>query len=143
MGLRSKPRPLFTQKFVNGLKRVPESAMAAIIEIFTETKTYDVETDTWTEATTTLYFGEARVQPLRGASEGDQTGDAALIQTFLFSIPIANKSLDLRTDMVGRVVDAPLNPVLLRYQFHITEVTDSSNPVEKTFYAQFNSDVTL
>lgn len=139
--MRVTPRPLFTQRWVDGAKAAPESAMIAEIAIYTYDKTYDVDTDTWDVETTTWYEGKARVQPLRGANLADQRGDDTLIQTFLFSIPVAVQGLPLTTAMDVRVLNGGLNATLTSFDFRITEISDSSNPIEKTFYAQFNSDV--
>lgn len=115
--------------------------MIAEIGVYTYERAYDVGTDTWEVETTTWYLGKARIQPIRGANEAEQTGDTAPIQTFLFSIPVEFQGLPLTTAMDVHVLDSGLNVTLEEYDFRITEITDSSNPIEKTFYAQFNSDV--
>jgi hypothetical protein len=115
--------------------------MAAQIAIYTYVREYDALNDVWNVLTTTWYLGKARVQPLRGAMDAEQTGDNAPVQTFLFSIPVAYQSLDLTTAMDVHVLDAGLNTTLEAFDFRITEIADSSNPIEKTFLAQFNPDV--
>jgi hypothetical protein len=42
-----------------------------------------------------------------------------------------------------RVVSARLNPLLLGYQFIVTEMVDSSNPFEQTFECTVNNETVV
>lgn len=137
MGLIGTAGLLFTQEWVDGLKGVPESGMAAQIKII-----IPGEDTGWDEATNTpitapdvvLYTGKARVQPIRSANQKAVPTNSTSVQTVLFSIPIAVKSLALKLHYQVRVIDSPLNPTLTSYVYVLSEVLDSSNPLEKTFY---------
>lgn len=117
--------------------------MTAEVRIFTPgVKEYDPDTDTWTSTDTTHYTGKARVQPVRSARETNNTGDGTFVQRVRFQIPIS-ADVDLRPDQQVRVTAAPLNPDLLDQQFVIVEVTDSSNPFERTFECTSNIETVL
>lgn len=137
MGLIGTADLIFTQEWVDGLKRVPESGMAATIRIFVPGK----ETG-WDSTTNTpilapdvvIYEDKARVQPIRAASQKAVPTNTTSLQTVLFSIPIENKALDLKMSYQVRVLEAPLNPTLVKFKYVLSELLDSSNPLEKTFY---------
>lgn len=137
MGLRSNPRELFSQAWVDNLKGVPESAMSATILLYNPNVSgdvYDPETDTWITVPQNLYSGKARVQPLRSANRTQQGGNETTVQTTLVSIPIDEAlALDIRPGYQVDVITAPLNPSLLGYQLVVSEIMDSSNPIERTF----------
>lgn len=137
MGLIGTAGLIFTQEWVDGLKHVPESGMAATIRIFVPGK----ETG-WDSTTNTpilapdvvIYEDKARVQPIRAASQKAVPTNTTSVQTVLFSIPIENKALDLKMSYQVRVLEAPLNPTLVKFKYVLSELLDSSNPLEKTFY---------
>lgn len=137
MALGSTVRPLFSQRWVDALAPAAGASMIATIVITdpnASTSTYNATTDTWTLHTVTVYTGKARVQPKSIARLKNVPGDTTYLKRVLFSIPIANKSLDLREALQVRVTVSPLNPALMTYLFIIDEVVDSSNPFERTFY---------
>lgn len=146
MGLNSNPRALFSPAWVKSLKGAPESAMVASILItnpHSSTRVYDPDTDTWNDVSTIVYTGKARVQPLRSAAEKAALGNETSVQTVLVSIPISTNELDFRPGLILEVLVADLNPSLLGYQFVLTEIMDSSNPVERTLMFQVNQETTV
>jgi hypothetical protein len=143
MGLNSLSRPgeLFTLAWVGAIKSVPESAMSATIHVYhTQGSTYDPNADEWTETVVDIYTGAARVQPLRSANLKKLPGNETTVITFLFSIPVENNTLDIRTGHQVVVTEAVLNPALTTYEFVVSEITDSSNPVERTFLCTMNQE---
>lgn len=144
VGLKSNSRYLFSPEWVEALRGAPESAMAGVIRIYdpaTLSAILDKETNTYITNYVPIYDGDARIQPLRSANRENVAGNATTVQTVQFSIPIAYKSLDLRPGLQVTVMDSPLNPTLTKYQFVISEVLDSSNPIEKTFVATSNQEI--
>jgi hypothetical protein len=137
MGLKHNSREIFSEAWVQAVRSAPESAMTASISLFRPSgipPVYNSATGEYTSSPdTVLYTGLARVQPLRTASKRDNPGNETSVQQVLFSIPIANKAVDLRTDVQARVILCALNPALVTYRYHVSEVMDSSNPIERTF----------
>lgn len=137
MGLIGTADLIFTQEWVDGLSGIPEKGMAAKIRILIPGK----ETG-WNPTTNTpilapdvvLYEDKARVQPVRSSSQKTIPTNTTSVQTVLFSIPIANKALVLKPSYQVRVLEAPLNPTLVNFKYVLSELMDSSNPLEKTFY---------
>lgn len=83
----------------------------------------------YSDIETVVYSGPARIQPLRTASDRGQTS----VQTVLFSI--ADLSVNVLRKYRVRVISCAENVNLSRYKFVVSEITDSSNPLERTFYA--------
>lgn len=137
MGLIGTADLIFTQEWVDGLSGIPEKGMAAKIRIFVPGKEtgWDPTTNTPILAPdVVIYEDKARVQPIRAASQKAVPTNTTSVQTVLFSIPIENKALDLKMSYQVRVLEAPLNPTLVKFKYVLSELLDSSNPLEKTFY---------
>lgn len=146
MGLKSNPRALFSQAWVDSIKGAPESAMVATVLItdpHSSTRVYDPETDTWNDVSTIVYTGKARVQPLRSAVQKASPGNETTVQTVLVSLPISEKSTNYRPGLVLEVLTAPLGPALLGYQFVLNDVVDSSNEIERTLMFQVNQETAV
>lgn len=135
-------RPIFTQAWVDGLKAVAESGMAAEISIYETTgePVYDPDEDEWTETTTTYYTGKARVQPIRSVQTAEAPGNTSSVQGIRFQIPIGAFADDIRPGMLASVTSAPLNTTLLDFDYVISGVVDSSNPFERTLEAKVNQE---
>jgi hypothetical protein len=145
VALKHGKSEIFTPRWVAGLAPVAESAMAATVEVYTPTtdRVYDVDTDTWVLGPNTVhYYGKARVQPIRSARIEQNTGDPTTIQGVRVQIPISEQAY-IRPDQRMRVVSARLNPLLLGYQFIVTEMVDSSNPFEQTFECTVNNETVV
>lgn len=142
MPLVSGPPNVFTQAWVDGLKRVPEAGMAAEVEIYTlGERVYNEATNKYDYLKTVLYAGKARVQPLRSATPRIMPNNTTSVQTVLISLPIdALKDEDIRPSVQVRVRNAPLNPSLLMYQYVVKEIVDSSNPLERTILTEVNQE---
>lgn len=147
MGIKSNPKMLFSPAWVNSVKGAPESAMVATVYIFdprSSLEVYDAETDVWTEVPTSVYSGRGRVQPLRSANDKEQPGNETTVQAVLVSLPIAETAtLNFRPGLQMNVLTAPLNPSLTTYQFVLQEITDSSNPIERTLIFQVNQETVV
>lgn len=144
--------PLFTTEWQSRYAAIVERSMVATIKVYIPgPATYDPDTDTWSASETVLYGvgtpigsdGRARVQPLRTARRADVPGDDTSVQTFLFSIPVRYNNIDFRPGHQVRVTASPLNTLLLKYEFVVSEVPDSSNPIERTFYCTMNQEVVV
>jgi len=142
MPLRSTYGPLFTSQWVAELKSTPESAQIATVSIVTPgAATYDPATDQWVGSGTLMYAGPARVQPMQAAANREVRGNETTVQRVLFSLPIdLARGIDFRTGWLGRVTASPLNPSLLHYQYVLTEIVDSSNPIETTLLFSVNQE---
>ena len=101
--------------------------------------TFDPETGDYTypeeHADEILYTGMARVQPVRTATEKVGTQ----IQPLLISVD--QLDLDIRPKHMVRVIACAENTVLTAYKYVVTEVTDSSNLIERTFYVKQDAEV--
>lgn len=133
-------RPLFSLAWQARHAKQVERAMIAEIAIYEVVgePVYDTETDTWDAETTTWYTGKARVQPISSSFHAYTPGNDTSVQKTLFSIPVAQMALELRPALQTAVTSSPLNTSLLAYAFVISELLDSSNPIEKTFYCTSN-----
>ena len=129
-----EPRPIFTERWQEGLSAVAKTGMPATLRLFRlGERVYDPATNTYVDTTETLYEGMARVQPLRSSRFEPAPMDSAYWQTVLISIPIEDaQGVDFRVADQARVTEAPLNDSLLKYQFVVNEIIDSSNPFERT-----------
>lgn len=138
-------RPIFTQKWQDGLARSAETAMPADVDMFRKDpeRVYNPETNSYTDVSTILYTGKARVQPLRSSRFEAAPMDSSYWQTVLISIPISEgKNIDFRVGDQARVNEAPLNPTVLKYQYTVNEIIDSANPFERTVLCSVKLDVT-
>lgn len=135
-------RPLFTQKWVDGLKAAVESAMGAEIAIYeiVGEPSYDPDTDEWNPTTQTYYTGKARIQPIRSVLTAEAPGNTSTVQGIRFQIPIDAFADDLRPGMLVDVTASPLNTTLLEFEYVLSGVVDSSNPFERTLEAKVNQE---
>jgi hypothetical protein len=144
MGLKTNARTLFSPAWQEALRGAPESAMDATVLIFANNanEVYDPDTDTWTNVVTTLYSGKARVQPMRNVNNVNQIGNATTVQAVLVSIPVNTETLNLRPGHRLNVLTSRLNPSLLTFQFVLTDIMDSSNPIERTLMFTVDQETT-
>lgn len=128
-----RSRNLFTSGWQSGLVPGQVAAQSATVKVFTRTVTYVNNLPVVVE--TQLYSGEARVQPVRTPRRNPEVGDTREDQMVRFQLKL--NSLELSADtMFVRVLTCPLNPALVNGDVYVLrEVTDSSNPVERTFEA--------
>jgi hypothetical protein len=135
MGLNYLSHELFNPRWVASLRGAPESAMVAEVQVFvpgTAEAMYDPELDLWDRTDVALYQGKARVQPLRAAASRVEPGNETQVQNVLVSIPV-DEDVDIRPGQRMRVITSPLNLWLTKYQYVVSEIMDSSNPIERTF----------
>lgn len=137
-------KTLFSKDWVNGLKGAPESGMAASVRLYRldGAPVYDPTTNTYTTPQTDLYVGKARVQPMMYAVDRIQPNDSTINQKVLISLPIGpvlNVAFALGDMLI--VTAAELNPSLTKYQYILTDLMDSSNPLERTLMFTSNSEV--
>lgn len=133
--------PIFTPEWRDRYAPQTERGMVAAIRLFeVGEREYDAETDTWTEVETVIYEGKARVQPLRSSSRRTVPGNTTEVITFLVSVPYGATELDISLGQHMRVTDGGLNTALTTYKYVVSEITDSSNPIEKTFMVQTNQE---
>jgi len=127
--------PLFSIAWQDKYRSVPERGMICEVVVYSvDSQTYDLEDDLWTETTTTYIADKARVQPLRNANETPVPGNATSLQTVLVSVPLTNNAVSLEPGLQMRVLVSPLNPRLLDAVYVVSQIMDSSNPLEVTFY---------
>lgn len=146
VGLKSLSRDLFSPAWVEALRGAPESAMDAVVRVYdpnTANAILDKTTNTYSNNFTVVYDGIARLQPLRSVTQQNNAGNPTTVQTVLFSIPIAYKTLQLRPGLQATVLSSELNPSLVNYQYVISEIIDSSNPIEKTFLCTVDQEITF
>ena len=133
MPLSRPNRALFTSRWQSGLVPGQVAAQSATVKVFTRTVTYVNNLPVVVE--TSLYNGEARVQPVRTPRRNPEVGDTREDQMVRFQLKL--NSLEFSADtMYVRVLTCPLNPALANGDVYaLREVTDSSNPIERTFEA--------
>lgn len=145
MGLNHVARPgdLFSSAWVDSVRTAPESAMAALILITDPNVSgaiYDPEIDHWTQVVETLYTGKARVQPIGAVRHSGMRGNDSDIQFVRISIPISTATVDFRPGQQVEILSCALNPSLISYKLYISEIVDSSNPVERTLMTTVNQE---
>ena len=126
-------RSVFNTRWQSGLVSGQVAAQPATVKVFTRSTTYVNNLPVVVE--TSLYNGEARVQPVRTPRRNPEVGDTREDQTVRFQLKL--NSLEFSADtMYVRVLTCPLNPALVNGEVYVLrEVTDSSNPIERTFEA--------
>jgi len=142
MGLNAY-KTLFTPEWVQAVKTAPESGMTATVRLYKEVRgAFDPSTNDYAKTVTEYYTGKARVQPMRETRFVAQPNDSASVQKVLVSFPIDDLlGVEVPMDAQLRVTKCVLNPVLTKNQFIITDLMDSSNPVERTFMFQVIQEV--
>ena len=118
----------------------------ATIRVFvpsTGTATFNVETGKYEYSTPVvdIYNGTARVQPRRAASSKNNNSSDTTVQAVQFQIPYKDGVLDIRPNQRVRVISCARNKVLETYEYVVSEVVDSSNPIEITFWANVDQEV--
>ena len=120
----------------------------ADIEIYlpgvsTGTMNWDTGKMTYSGSEVKIYDGPARVQPRRVAQEKANNSSDTTVQVVQFQVALAPDAtpLDIRPKHRVRVTECGLNPVLTKYDYVVYEVTDSSNPLEQTFWARVDQEV--
>lgn len=128
------PRDIFTPEWQAAGAASVGTAMPATVRLFRlGTPVYNPATNTYSDASVTLYSGKARVQPLRGSRYEIQSMDSQYVQAVLISVPISPvQGVDFRVGNQARVLTSPLNTINTEYQYVVNEVIDSSNPLERT-----------
>lgn len=98
------------------------------------TKVYSYETNDYTVTGDGLvYSGQARVQPQRGASDGQfMVADPSASKGILVQIPSANVDF-IRRGFQVRVTDGGRNPNLEQYLFTVVADVNSSHMASHTF----------
>ena len=126
-------REVFTSRWQSGLVPGQVAAQSVTVKVFTRTVTYVNNLPVVVE--TSLYNGEARVQPVRTPRRNPEVGDTREDQMVRFQLKL--NSLEFSADTLSvRVLTCPLNPALANGDVYaLREVTDSSNPIERTFEA--------
>lgn len=145
MGLSTPVRPLFNMQWQAGLAKAVQPAQIATVQIYdpaTSTSVFNPATNKFTNVPVVVYYGPARVQPVRGAGfSTNGVGDDTTIQGVRMQLPInATLGIDFRTKHRGKVIDSPLFPTLTKYVFTLREIMDSSNPFERTLEFDVNQE---
>jgi len=128
-----RDRNLFTARWQSGLVPGQDAAHPATVKVFTRNVTYTNNLPVVVE--TQLYSGTARVQPVRTPRRNPEVGDTREDQMVRFQLKLNSVNFSADT-MFVRVLTCPLNPALVNGDVYaLREVTDSSNPIERTFEA--------
>ena len=119
----------------------------ATIQVFlpgTGESVFDPETGgyTYPNNEVIVYEGPARVQPRRSTQEKSNNSTDATVQAVQFQVALSGSPKDVRPKHRVRVIECEKNPVLESYEYVVFEVVDSSNPVEQTFWARVDQEVT-
>lgn len=119
----------------------------ATIQVFlpgTGESVFDPETGDYTYPNNEVivYEGPARVQPRRSTQEKSNNSTDATVQAVQFQVALSGSPKDVRPKHRVRVIECEKNPVLESYEYVVFEVVDSSNPVEQTFWARVDQEVT-
>ena len=139
---------VFSQKWQDRLSPATLHTMPATVQLFDPEladSVFNYTTGTWEDnPLAVLYEGKARVQPIRSTSSINNGANDTTVQSVLVSIPItAGKTLNLRPEHRGKVLTAPLMPVLTTFFYVVQEVMDSANPIERTFMFRVDQERTV
>ncbi len=113
-------------------------------------KTYNAETNTWSESTETIYEGWARIQPLRQSTISEGSNDF---------VPMTGKDVgmffnlkknliegwdgsmaDVRPGYEVIVVFAPIDPLLQGFKYTVKSVINSSNTWSRGITCEVNQE---
>lgn len=91
-------------------------------------------------ATLEVYRGKARAQP-RGSSldRSNQAADTN-VRRMQFQIPL-HKASRIMPNMLVKVTEADLYPVITTYDYRVQGTVNSGNPIEITFIAMIDEEV--
>lgn len=136
---------LFSKEWLESLAHIPmEFARCKIrIKEITGKPIYNPATNSYSPATTeTLYDGPARITARRSAHDRQVPVNSSSVAQYQFQISAEEGNLiDLRPKHLVEVYEAVKNQALLRYTYVISDVADSGNPIEQTFWAKVDQEV--
>ena len=124
----------------------------ATVEIYNTAsieQTYDVETNTWTGSTVTTYTGQARIQPISGATESTLEYNPTTIQTVRVTLPYNKNTLegsdgivpDIRPNDRMKVTESPYNDTLTKFVYVVIGILNSSNAWERTILCRVDTEL--
>lgn len=112
-------------------------------------QSYDVATNTWTDASTTMYTGPARIQPVNAASESNEDYNPTTLQAVRVVLPYGKNTLagsdgaipDIRPNDRLKVTESPYNAVLASFGYVVVSVLNSSNAWERTLLCRVDMEL--
>lgn len=124
----------------------------ATVEIYNPasgSQEYDATTNTWTGDTTTLYTGQARIQPVNAVSEVADNYNPTFIKTVRVQISYNKNTLtgatdampDIRPNDKMKVTASPNNEALTKFIYVVTDVLNSSNSWERTLLCRVDTEL--
>lgn len=134
---------IFNKAWQEELNRVTEAWMPAKIQVFFQElgdAVYNTDTGEFTYPTAEkiIYDGKARVQPIRMARNVSNNAADTIVQAVQFQVP--DITLDNAVNYRVRVLECALNETLTSFHYTITDIVDSSNPIERTFVASVDTE---
>ena len=126
--------------------------MLASVQIYNPasgSQEYDAESNSWTGATTALYEGKARVQPINAVNEVNDAYNPTFIKTVRVQIAYNKNQLqdataampDIRPNDRMTVTSSPYNLALEKFVYVVTDVMNSSNSWERTLICRVDSEL--
>ena len=124
----------------------------ADVEIYSPGDTsqaYDPTTNTWTDTTTEIYTGRARVQPVNSVSETSNNFNPSFLKTVRVQISYNKNELsgatgampDIRPNHKMRVTASPYDETLTKFIYVVTDVLNSSNSWERTLLCKVDTEL--
>lgn len=136
---------LFSKEWLESLAHIPmEFAQCKIrIKEITGKPVYDPETNDYTQASyTILYDGPARVTARRSAHDRQVPVNSSSVAQYQFQISAEDgNTIDLRPKHQVEVYETVKNVALMNYTYVISDIADSGNPIEQTFWAKVDQEV--
>lgn len=136
---------VFSKEWLESLAHIPmEFAKCKIrIKKIIKKPVYDSKTNQYSPSVTeTIYDGPARITARRSAHDRQVPVNSSSVAQYQFQISAEEGNLiDLRPKHQVEVYEAVKNQALLRYTYVISDIADSGNPIEQTFWAKVDQEV--
>ena len=133
----------FNTAWVESLRGAVERWFTATIVIYTTDigdLEYDTKTGTYEPASTPVpvFEGKARVQPIRTARALSNNAADTVVRSV--RVQIADTALKLGVNFRMKVLESELSPSMQNFNYTIYDVLESTNPFERTFEAQVDTE---
>ena len=102
-----------------------------------EDRVYDPVTNTWDSTASSVWSGNARIQPLSNSSERMVTTNDTFVRQVQVHINFAGNTIaDIRPGYYMILNTSPLDPNLTKFVYVVRSVMNSSNPWQRTLICE-------
>ena len=124
----------------------------ASVEIYNpgnNSQAYNAQTNTWSDTSTEVYTGRARVQPVNAINESGDNFNPSFVKTVRVQISYNKNELagataampDIRPNYKMRVTASEYNQTLTKFIYVVTDVLNSSNSWERTLLCRVDTEL--